>query len=377
VGFFNRPAFLQIAEWAHEQKTSGVVKGFTPTAMNPDLGGGIHEVVWSDIFGSDPAEDPNAPVSRAMAMRQPAFARARGVLLSVIARYPWVDWTGDERTDPQPKWLSRTDTGISPQKRMVDTFDDVFWRKHALWLVLRGPGVDEAPTGRATVNKLGPILDAVHIPYDLWRFDKLGNVEMNASANHWVQLPVGSYVLFEGFQDGLLTMGASVIRTSDGIQQSIAARARSPIPLIDLHMTEDLALTKEEKAELRSDWVRARSSVEGAVAITPHNVEVNVLGNDTSEFLDQARNSQRLDAANLTQLPAGLLDGTTSTASLTYSTQEGRRVEFHDYGLNLWRTVFESRLSMDDVSPAGHRIELDLTDLYQLPDDGTGPALED
>src|SRR5690606_4279932 len=345
--------------------------------MNPDLGGGIHEVVWSDIFGSEPAEDPNAPVSRAMAMRQPAFARARGVLLSVIARYPWVDWTGDERTDPQPKWLSRTDTGISPQKRMVDTFDDVFWRKHALWLVLRGPGVDEAPTGRATVNKLGPILDAVHIPYDLWRFDKLGNVEMNVSANHWVPLPVGSYVLFEGFQDGLLTMGASVIRTSDGIQQSIAARARSPIPLIDLHMTEDLALTKEEKAELRSDWVRARSSVEGAVAITPHNVEVNVLGNDTSEFLDQARNSQRLDAANLTQLPAGLLDGTTSTASLTYSTQEGRRVEFHDYGLNLWRTVFESRLSMDDVSPAGHRIELDLTDLYQLPDDGTGPALED
>src|SRR5690606_41273756 len=93
-------------------------------------------------------------------------------------------------------------------------------------------------------------------------------------------------------------------RTSDGIQQSIAARARSPIPLIDLHMTEDLALTKEEKAELRSDWVRARSSVEGAVAITPHNVEVNVLGNDTSEFPDQARNSQHLDAANLTQLPA-------------------------------------------------------------------------
>lgn len=380
MGFFSQPAFLKIADWAAEQDRTGVVKGFV-SPMNADLGGGIQDVVIEDIFGVNRTPDANSPVPRSMGMRQPAFARARGVLLSTLIRYPLVEWRGEERLDPQPKWLSRTDTGISPQKRMADTFDDVFWRKHALWIVLRGavaPGAEVVTSGSPlSVAKLGPILDAVHMPFDLWRFDTYGNVEVATGPDKWEGLPIGSYIVFEGFQDGLLSMAASVIRTSEGIQRSIAARANSPIPLIDLHLTEDMGLTRKEKEQLRADWVRARNDPDGAVAVTPHNVEVNALGSDTSEFLDQARNSQRIDAANMTQLPAGLLDGTTSTASLTYSTKEGNRVEFHDYGLNLWRTVFESRLSMDDVTPAGRRIEIDLTDLYEVPAQGTGPALED
>ena len=383
MGFFSTPAFLKIADWAAEQDRAGVVKGFV-SPMNADLGGGIQEVVLHDIFGVDVTEDPNTPVSRAMGMRQPAFARARGILLSVLTRSPLVAWRGAERLEPQPKWLSRTDTGISPQKRMADSLDDVFWRKHALWIVLRGgtgttsgTDVDAAPSP-LSVAKLGPILDAVHMPYDLWKFDTFGNVIVSLGPDRWSEpLPVGSYIVFEGFQDGLLAMAASVIRTSDGIQRSIAARAKSPVPLIDLHLTEAMGLTRAEKEQLRADWVRARNDPDGAVAVTPHNVEVNALGSDTSEFLDQARNSQRLDAANMTQLPAGLLDGTTSTASLTYSTKEGNRVEFLDYGLNMWRTVFESRLSMDDVTPAGTRIEIDLTELFEVPAEGTGPVLED
>lgn len=380
MGFFSPPAFLKIAEWAAEQDRTGVVKGFV-SPMNADLGGGIQTIVLEDIFGTEFTEDPNTPVSRAMGMRQPAFARARGVLLSIFVRSPLVAWRGDTKLGQQPKWLYRTDTGISPQKRMADTFDDVFWRKHSLWIVLRGqPSTSgtEVETLNPSTSTLGPILDAVHMPYDLWKYDTFGNVVVSLGPDKWSDpLPVGSYIDFEGFQDGLLSMAASVIRTSEGIQRSIAARAKSPIPMIDLHLTEAMGLTPAEKAELRAAWVRARNDPDGAVAVTPHNVEVNVLGQDGAEFLDSARNSQRIDAANVTQLPAGLLDGTTSTASLTYSTKDGNRVEFHDYGLNLWRTVFESRLSMDDVTPVGTRIEIDLSELMQVPAEGTGPALED
>lgn len=379
MGFFSQPAFLKIAEWAADQDRNAVVTGIV-SPLSPTSDGQLAHVVLSDVFGARD-EDPNAPVPREMGMRQPAFARARGVLLSVVARNPFVAWRGAERLDPQPKWLSRTDTGIPPQKRMADTFDDVFWRGRSLWLLLRGPGAapdPDAPPSPLSVAKLGPILDAVHMPWGLWKFDSFGNVLVSTGPDQWSEpLPIGSYIVFEGFQEGLLTMGATVIRTSDGIQRSIAARAKSPIPMINLHLTEAMGLSAPEKEELRSQWVRARNNPDGAVAVTPHNVEAEVMGSDSSEFLDQARNSQRIDAANLTQLPAGLLDGTTSTASLTYSTREGQRVEFHDYGLNMWRTVFESRLSMDDVTPAGTRIELDLTDLYQLPAEGTGPQLED
>lgn len=380
MGFFSPPAFLKIAEWAADQDRNAVVTG-TVSPLSPTSDGQLARVVLDDIFGAHD-EDPNAPVPREMGMRQPAFARARGVLLSLMARYPYVAWRGETRLDPQPRWLSRTDTGIPPQKRMADTFDDVFWRGRSLWLLLRGPGATpdpDAPPAPLSVAKLGPILDAVHMPWGLWKFDSFGNVLVSQGPDRWSEepLPIGSHIVFEGFQEGLLTMAASVIRTGDGIQRSIAARAKSPIPMINLHLEEALALTAAEKEALRAQWVRARNNPDGAVAITPHNVTAEVMGSDASEFLDAARNSQRIDAANMTHVPAGILDGTTSTASLTYSTQEGKRVELVDYGLNMWRTVFESRLSMDDVTPAGTRIELDLSDLYQLPAQGTGPQLED
>lgn len=363
MGFFNKPAFLKIAEWAASQDSGpmqGIASPFSP-------GNNLERVVLSDIFG-EIDQDPAAPVSREMAMRQPAVIRARGVLIT-LARYPLTAWRGTEKLKSQPRWLYRTDTPISPQKRMTDSMDDVIFYKYSLWIVTRADREGDKP---------GQILDAMRWPKDLWRWTKDGGVEIQIAEDRWsAPLPKESYIAFESFQDAFLTSGATVVRTGDGIQRAIAGRAKSPIPGIDLHLTEAMGLTPVEKEALRAAWVKARNSPDGAVAITPHNIEAKVLGTDASEFLDQARNSQRIDTANALQVPASLLDGTTSTASLTYSTQEGRRVEFHDYGLNLWRTVFESRLSMDDVTPAGTRIEIDLSELLQLPDEGSGPALED
>jgi hypothetical protein len=363
VGFFDKPAFLKIAEWAASQD-SGPAHGVT-TPWSP--GNNMERVVLSDIFG-EIADDPAAPVSREMAMRQPAVIRARGVLIT-LARYPLTAWRGTTKLKSQPRWLHRTDTPVSPQERMTDTMDDIIFHKYALWIVTRA----EAEPG-----KLGQILDAMRWPKDLWRWTTDGGIEIQTGDATWSEpLPKGSYLVFKSFQDAFLTSGATVVRTGDGIQRAIAGRAKSPIPGIDLHLTEAMGLTTPEKEALRAAWVKARNSPDGAVAITPHNIEAKVLGTDASEFLDQARNSQRIDTANALQVPASLLDGTTSTASLTYSTQEGRRVEFHDYGLNLWRTVIESRLSMDDATPSGTRIEIDLSELLQLPDEGNGPALED
>ncbi len=302
-----------------------------------------------------------------MCMRQPAVVRARGVLLT-LARYPLVAKRGAAALAGQPKWLYRTDTPTSPQERMTWLMDDAIFHGRALLIVER--------------TASGQITDAVRLPPTLWRDRTQGDgIEISTGASTWMPLTTDAerltYIRFQSFQDAFLKIGAMVVRTGEGIQQGISGRAKSPIPMLDLHMTEPTALTTPEKEALRKSWVNARNSPDGAVAVTPHNVDVNVLGENGGEFLDTARNSQRIDVANMLHVPVGLIDGTTSMASLTYSTQEGRRVEFHDYGLNLWRTVFESRLSMDDVTPSGTRIEIDLSELLEVPDEGTGPELED
>jgi hypothetical protein len=357
--------FMKLARWAvdNQNGTSAVVGREIATSPS----GSLPAAIIGDVFGPDVAEDVTSPVTRDMAMRQPAVVRSRGVLVT-LARYPLVAKRKDKELATSPAWLYRTDTPTSPQERMTWLIDDAYFHGRALLIVER--------------DAAGRITDAVRLPSELWRDRPNGDgVDISTGPGQWIELNTPelrkSYIRFQSFQDGFLKIGATVVRTGEGIQRGIAGRARSPIPMIDLHMTEDTGMTAPEKEELRAAWVRARNTPEGAVAITPHNLEAKVLGSGDEEFLNTARNSQRIDVANLSQIPVGLIDGSVSMASLTYSTQEGRRVEFHDYGLNLWRTVFEARLSLDDVTPKGTRLEFDLSELMQVPDEGSGPELED
>jgi hypothetical protein len=357
--------FFKVARWAIDNQNGlGPARGFESPAS---VGNALADAISGDIFGTDILEDVTSPVSRDMAMRQPAVVRARGVLLT-LCRYPFVAYRGAKRVNSVPAWLYRTDTPTSPQERMNWLMDDVYFNARALLIVTR----KSYPAGEIT--------DAVRMPPTLWKDQENGDgIEISTGPGKWLKVPrdSGTYIRFQGFQDAFLKIAATVIRTGEGIQRGIAGRAKSPIPMIDLHITEPSGMTGPEKEALRADWVRARNTPEGAVAITPHNLEANVMGSGDEEFLNTARNSQRIDVANLSQCPVGIIDGSTSMASLTYSTQEGRRVEFHDYGLNLWRTVFEARLSQDDVTPKGTRLEIDLSELMEVPDEGSGPELED
>lgn len=361
------PNFMKLAQFAIDSQNGvGAARGFeSPASIGSDLA----DAIAGDVFGKSIVEDPTAPVTRSVAMRQPAVVRSRGVILT-LCRYPFVAYRGARRLASAPAWLTRTDTETSPQERFTWLMDDVFFHNRALLFVTR------------SAYPAGTIVDAVRIPPQNWR-DRAasagGGVEIEVSEGEWLPFTQdqGVYIRFNGFQDGFLKIGATVVRTGEGIQLGIAGRAKSPIPMIDLHITDNVQMSAPEKTALRDQWVAARNDPNGAVAITPFNLEANVLGEGDDGFLNNARNSQRIDVANLAQVPVGLIDGTTSMASLTYSTQEGRRVEFHDYGLNLWRTVFEARLSQDDVTPKGTRIEIDLSELMEVPDEGSGPELED
>jgi phage portal protein BeeE len=77
----------------------------------------------------------------------------------------------------------------------------------------------------------------------------------------------------------------------------------------------------------------------------------------------EGRNASRIDIANFFALPASLIDGSLSTASLTYSTQEGRRNEVYDYSIPYWCRPIEDRLSQDDVTPSGTSIKFDFSSL--------------
>lgn len=351
--------FMKLARYVTEPTTAA--SGYVSPINPPNE---LTNVILSDIFGPIDT-DPDSPVTRAEAMTVPALIRARGILM-VIASQPLVAYKGTERLQRQPGWLSRTDTPVSPQARIIATMDDLIFHGEALWFVAR--------------NSAKQITDAVRIPFEKWRVKTDGVIEINIDQDTWAPVTDPSWIIhFRSFQEGACTIGAPAIRAARDIQRAVAARAKSPVPLLDLHLLDDVELTPEEKNELRTDWTRARQSPDGATAITPHNVEAKPLGGEGSanDFLTAARNNARLDVANLLQLPASLLEGSTSTASLTYSTSEGKRSELKDYGLSLWAGTFDHRLSLDDVSAPGTSIKFDFSALAAIPDSGLGPVRED
>lgn len=312
----------------------------------------LSKIAYSDIFGGE-----TTIVSRAEAMKVPAIAKGRALIVGTLARQPLAKFRGAQRIESDA-WMYRTNSQVSPQVRMAWTLDDLIFYGNSLWAVQRGAR-----------NQL---LDAIRVPREYWHVDpdSLGILV------HGDRVDAEEVIYFEGPQDGLLDIASQEILASRAMSRAWASRVDAPVPLIELHLTDiNAQLTDDEQDALIDGWEEARRR--GGTALTPAEIETKVHGTTPTDLFVNGRNASRLDFANYLGLPAQLLEGSTATASLTYSTQEGARNELVDLSLAFWATPIEARLSMDDVTPAGSRIAFDLEYLSTPTQPAQGPAHED
>lgn len=320
--------------------------------VSPWQTGQLQTIVWSDIFGTEAQL-----VSRAEAMSIPAVAKARQILVSTIARFPMIALDAND-ADVTPAWLQATDGEVSPWHRMCWTIDDLVHFGWSLWGVER--------------DSSGTIIKADRCPIERWEVDNLGQVRVDGTVAE-----ADSVILIPGPFEGLLKVGSRTLKGGAKLETSWVGKATNPIPAIELHATTDDPLEQAEVQALVQAWADARSDVNGAIAFTPHNITAIAHGSAEPSLLIEGRNFLRIDVGAFLGIPAALMDASLSTASLTYSTQEGQRNEFADFTLPYWLEPIQQRLSMDDVVPAGTRIRFDLTELYQTAQSPTGPVTED
>lgn len=292
----------------------------------------LEHIVARDILGLD-----SAPLTRARAMQVPAVVKARALILGTLARQPLIKTTRGEQAEPEP-WMYRSRFG-GVHRRMAWTLDDHIFYGLSLWWLERG--------------SRGEVLDAARVPFDSWEIQD-GSVYLSGN-----RVPWSSVALIEGPQEGLLQLAGLSINGALAQEVAWTQRVTSPVPMVELHLTDqNYPMTKEEKQELAAEWEKQRQR--GGTAVTPAEIEMKVHGTTSTDLFIQGRNSSRLDIANFLNVPASLLEGTTSTASLTYSTQEGRRNELVDLSLSYWATPIEERLSQDDIVPRSSAIQFDL-----------------
>lgn len=299
-------------------------------------------------------------ISRLEAMSVAPVARGRGLICGHLSGLPLTLWDAATNTKVEtPAWFGSTRSLLSPRLRLAWTLDDLIFTGLSLWAVER--------------DGSGAVTDALRVPRDQWHPDPdtLGVV-----VNGQPVTDARSVVLFEGLQEGLLTIAAGDVRGSLDMSKAWRQRVAAPIPNVALKQTDQNAeLDPEEIDELVLDWEAARSA--GGTAFVPYGIEAEALGQVVADLYIAGRNGSRLDLANYLQVPASMLEGSQSTASLTYSTQEGRRSDFIDSCLTYWATPIEARLSQDDVTPDGTTVRFDFGSLLALPAPPVSNSTED
>lgn len=311
----------------------------------------IGREIYDRIFGL------SKTLTRQQAMSIPAVAKGRQILVSQIAKSPLRAYRGEELVTPQPTFLHRTDTIVSPWHRLCWTVDDHIFYGWSLWGVRRGAA--------------GQVLAAERCPINRWRIqDGLILVD---------DQPVDSdtVLLIPGPGEGLLDIASRTLRGAVELEESTLKRAKNPIPMIVLQDTEGQIDDDDEIDELRMGFMDARDDDAGGVAYSPQRIKPEALGTLSPDLFTAGRNFYKIDIANFFGLPAALFDASPSTASLTYSTREGARNELDDLSLDYWRDPIAGRLSQDDVVPAGQRIRFDLADELTTTPSPIGPTTED
>lgn len=318
---------------------------------------------------------PSAPVSRAAAMAVPPVSRGRQIICGSIAPLPLVKRDVNGPTDDQPEWLYRTSGILSPSHRMTWTLDDGVFYGESLWLCTR----EAAPAG-----ELGEIIDAIHVPYTLWELgnDGVMRVGLDMDGRRLPEKrPVNDngFIYFPFHIEGLLYRAGDTLREGAQLHKTVADRAAVPIPVVELHQNDaDANLSKKQVRAMIDAYNKARRDPAGVTTFTPSHIDLRVHGDKAGmDGAIQAKNGVRLDVAAHLGLPAAALDGSLSTASLTYTTEQGAKETLESLGLGPWMDSVTGRLSQDDVTPAGTNIRFDASALFTPNPAPTGQPSRD
>jgi len=334
--------------------------GATPAIASPWAPtGALESFVAEDILG---ALAESGAVTRDIALKVPGIKRAHGIHCGTVAGASWGQYDGAEKLATQPRWLTNSDSGVSPYHRMFGVASDLFM------------------TGWACIGFSADMSDALHIPIGLWHIDDQGNVIINEGIKPlYREVPVAIPLGYG--ENGILIDGANSIRAAGDIERAWTERVKNPLPATDLHLTDPQfdRISKREKRKIVDEWNENRRRDGGQTAVTQSFVEVKALGTISADLFEKGRNAVRLDIANHAAVPASIIEGAKdgSGSDINYSNDSTAPAELYTFGTARFVQAIEARLSLDDVCPPGQSIRADLGFQLAAQTPTTSPTSED
>jgi HK97 family phage portal protein len=328
------------------------------TPQSPDVSAQLGPVTSLDSL--TPFFGGANTATREEAMSVPTCARARNIICSSIASIGLevIDRsTGMEIEDATPRVIRTPDPRVPGSATYVWTCEDLLFYGYAYWQITelfadtyRVRSVQRVSPARVTIQTNSLATEIEYYMVD-------GSPVPNSG--------IGSLVVFNGNDEGLLNRAGRTIRTGAELERAAAMYAREPIPSMVLK-SNGTALPADRIAKLLDSWGTARRN--RSTAFLNADVTLETVGFDPEKLqLAAARSYIATEIARAAGIPAYYVDAETGS-SMTYSNASNQRQTLLDFSLIPLMTSISERLSMPDFIPSSQEVKYDLSDYLRGSD---------
>ena len=172
---------------------------------------------------------------------------------------------------------------------------------------------------------------------------------------------LGSLVTFQSFNEGVLTTGARTIQAAIDVQKAAAVAAATPMATTVLK-NSGADLPPQEVQGLLAAWKAARQS--RSTAYLTSTLEAQNIGFSPKDMLyNEGIQNLATEISRLCGVPAYYVSADQNT-TMTYANVQDERKQLVALAFQPYISAIEQRLSMDDISTAGHYVKFDLDSTF-------------
>jgi HK97 family phage portal protein len=294
-------------------------------------------------------------VSRHDAMSVPSVARARNLICGTVASIPLEYYkTSTGEVIAPPRWIKQLSKNQPSFVTLTWCVDSLLFYGVAYLLVTERYSEDGRPASFEWVanSRVTFTTDLEGIMVTQYYVD-MKPINMN------------DIVTIQGFDEGVLDRGSRTIQSAIDVERAAATNSANPQPTGFLK-NSGADLPPAEVQGLISAWKRARQS--NSTAYLTSTLDYNPVSFSPKDMMyDSAIQNLSTQIARTMNVPAYYLSADQNT-TMTYANVQDERKQFYALSIEPYVQAIQSRLSMDDISTAGHEVKFCVSDTFLKQD---------
>ena len=290
-------------------------------------------------------------LSRKDAMSVPSVARARNLICGTVASIPLEYY--NKRTGEviaAPRWINQLSKSQPSFVTITWLVDSLMMYGVAYMLVTERYAEDGRPASFEWVANTRVTFDTdLNGMYVTQYFVDASPVDMN------------DIVTIQGFDEGILERGGRTIQAAIDVERAAAVNSAQPQPAGYLRNT-GADLPPNEVQGLLAAWKRGAQS--NSTRYLTSTLEYNAVAFSPKDMMyNEAVQNLSTQIARLCNVPAYYLSADQNT-TMTYANVQDERKQFFALSIEPYVQAIQARLSMDDISTAGHEVRFAVFDTF-------------